>query len=64
MVWHFCNKCDSDKLDLLNKRILRFIFKDWNSDFSTLLIRAGITNLANGRTQNMILSVFKCCIFL
>ena len=24
MVWHFSSKQDSDKLDLLNKRILRF----------------------------------------
>ena len=28
MVWHFINKQDSDKLDLLNKRILRFILND------------------------------------
>lgn len=34
MVWHFSSKQDSDKLDLLNKRILRFIFKDFNSDFN------------------------------
>ena len=31
MVWHFSSKQDSDKLDLLNKRI-RFIFKDFNSE--------------------------------
>ena len=34
MVWHFSSKQDSDKLDLLNKRILRFIFKDFNSDLN------------------------------
>ena len=33
MVWQFSSNQDSDKLDLLNKRILRFIFKDFNSDF-------------------------------
>ena len=37
MVWHFCGKQDSDKLDLLNKRILRFIFKDFNSEYDNLL---------------------------
>ena len=36
MVWHFCGKQDSDKLDLLNKRILRFIFKDFNSEYDNL----------------------------
>ena len=34
MVWHFSSKQDSDKLDLLNKRILRFIFKDFDSDYN------------------------------
>lgn len=53
MVWHFCSKRDSDKLDLLNKRILRFIFED---EILT-------TNLANRRIQNMILSVLKCLHF-
>ena len=34
MVWHFSSEQDSDKLDLLNKRI-RFIFKD--SEYNNLL---------------------------
>ena len=41
MVWHFSSKQDSDKLDLLNKRILRFIFKDFNFEHNNLLKRAG-----------------------
>ena len=42
MVWHFCSKRESDKLDLLKKCILRFIFKDWNSDYHSLLKRQGL----------------------
>ena len=45
MVWHFSSKQDSDKLDLLNKRILRFIFKDFNSEYNNLLKKAGTANL-------------------
>ena len=27
MVWHFCQAQDVEKLEILNKRILRFIFR-------------------------------------
>ena len=37
MIWHFCNSEDSVKLDTLNRRILRFVFKDWDSNYDTLL---------------------------
>ena len=51
MVWHFSSKQDSDKLDLLNKRILRFIFKDFNSEYNNLLKKAGTANLKDKRLQ-------------
>ena len=63
MVWHFSSKQDSDKLDLLNKRILRFIFKDFNSDYNNLLKRAGTINLKDKRLQNMLITIFKCLHF-
>ena len=63
MVWHFSSKQDSDKLDLLNKRILRFIFKDFNSEYNNLLKKAGTANLKDKRLQNMILTIFKCLHF-
>ena len=62
MVWHFSSKQDSDKLDLLNQRILRFIFKDYNSEYN-LLKKAGTANLKDKRLQNMILTIFKCLHF-
>ena len=49
MVCHFSSKQDSDKLDLLNKRILRFIFKDFNSEYNKLLKKAGTANLKDKR---------------
>jgi len=63
MVWHFSSKQDSDKLDLLNKRILRFIFKDFNSEHYNLLKKAGTVDLKDKRMQNMILIIFKCLHF-
>ena len=51
MVWHFSSKQDSDKLDLLNKRILRFSFKDFNSEYNNLLKKAGTAKLKDKRLQ-------------
>ena len=36
-VWHFCGACQTEKMDCLNKRILRFIQKDYNSPCGMLL---------------------------
>ena len=64
MVWHFCSKRDSDKLDLLNKRILQFIFEDWNSDHWSLLKRVRTSSLANKCIQNVILTVLDVFILI
>ena len=50
-------------MDLLNKRIPRFIFKDFNSEYNDLLKKAGTANLKDKRLQNMILTIFKCLQF-
>ena len=63
MVWHFSSKQDPDKRDLLNKRILRFILKDFHSEYNNLLKRAGTANLKDKHLQNMIRSIFKCLHF-
>ena len=63
MVWHFSSKQDSDKLDLLNKLILWFVFKDFNSEYNNLLKKAGTANLKDKHLQNMILTIFKCLHF-
>ena len=63
MVCYFCSKQDSDKLDILNKRILWYIFKDFNSEYNNLLKRARTVNLKDKRLINMILTIFKCLHF-
>ena len=64
MVWHFSSKQDSDKLDLLNKRILRFIFKDFNSEYNNLLKKAGTANPKDKRLQTWFLLFLNVFIFL
>ena len=57
MVWHLSSKQDSDKLDLLNKRI-RFIFKN------TIIYLKGTVNLKDKRLQNMTIDHFLWYQFL
>ncbi|RMX59939.1 hypothetical protein pdam_00001097 [Pocillopora damicornis] len=60
MIWHFCNSEDSVKLDTLNRRILRFVLKDWDSNYDDLLDKAGVCGLAKRRIQNMMICIFNC----
>ena len=36
-VWHFCGTRNTDKIEVLNKRILRFILGDFESEYYNLL---------------------------
>ena len=40
-IWHNCLKSDTDKLDKLHERALRYIYKDQSSNFSVLTKRIG-----------------------
>ena len=59
LTWHFCGARNRDKLELLNKRILRFIFNDANSSYDALLKKAKTTSLYRGRNHKMLIVVFK-----
>ena len=59
-VWHFCSSRNTDKLESLNKRVLRAIFSDWNANYNELLNKSGTISLFNQRICNMLTSVFKC----
>ena len=52
-----------EKLEILNKHILRFIFKDWNCDYDSLLERADTLSLVNKIISNMMTSSFNCINF-
>ena len=58
-VWHFCGSRNAEKLETLNKRVLRVIFKDYTSTYTELVSKAGTTTLMDQRVRNMLISVFK-----
>ena len=41
-VWHFFGARNTEKMDTLNKRILRFILQDYNSPYDSLLSKVQI----------------------
>ena len=63
LTWHFRGARNRDKLEFLNKRILRFIFNDANSSYDELLKKAKTTSLYSGRNHKMITVVFKSLFF-
>ena len=58
-VWHFCGTRNSQKLEAVNKRILRFILNDYTSHYTTLLNKVEMTALYNERIQNFLILVYK-----
>ena len=62
-VWHFCGARDADKLEALNKRILRFILGDYSSPYNTLLSKVSSTSLCNKRSLNFLILLYKSLFF-
>ena len=59
LVWHFCGKRNSDKLESLNRHILRYIFQDKGSNYRDLLSQANTSTLYNARMHSMLSMVYK-----
>ena len=50
----------TDKLESLNKRILRIVFNDKVSSYQQLLHKSEGATLYNRRIQNMLITIYKC----
>ena len=55
-VWHFCGARNADKVDNLNKRILRFILQDYSSPYDILLSKVNMKSLFIRRLQNFMIT--------
>ena len=58
-VWHFCGARNADKVDNLNKRILRFILQDYSSPYDILLSKVNMKSLFIKRLQNFMITLYK-----
>ena len=62
-VWHFCGARNADKVDNLNKGILRFILQDCNSPYDILLSKVQMKPLFIRRLQNFMITLYKSLFF-
>ena len=59
LVWHFCGKTNTKKLERLQERALKFIFNDREYTYSELLQKANISELVVSRLRLIALEVYK-----
>ena len=59
MVWHFIRSSDKQKLERLQEKGLRAVFKDKSSSYEDLLNKAKLVTLNNQRLQNIAILMFK-----
>ena len=57
LVWHFCRASDTQRLERIQERELRAVYKDTKSSYHQLLNRANLPTLLNGRLQDMCTNV-------
>ena len=61
VTWMFCGRKNVMKLEKLQERALRFVFKDNNSTYVDLLKRGNFLSLSAYRIRNLAMEIFKCC---
>ena len=60
LVWHFCSKKLTYKLERLQYRALKIVFNDYKSDYDTLLDRIKMPSLHINRIKQLAIEIFKC----
>ena len=53
LVWHFCRASDTRRLERIQERGLRAVFKDEQSSYQQLLVKAKLPSLYNRRLQDI-----------
>ena len=64
LVCHFCGATNTKKLERIQRRALRFVFLDFNSDYTTLLDRTGLPTLELARKREILVEVYKAVMHL
>ena len=59
LVWHFCSKRDTDKMEKIQKSALRIVLDDYESDYETLLQKAKMQTLHVGRIKTLAIEIYK-----
>jgi len=57
VVWHFCSKSDTKRLEKQLERGLRLVFQDFSSDYEFLLAKAELSSLRESRLRSLLVEV-------
>ena len=60
LVWHFCGKLNTAKIEKIQERALKIIYKDYNSSYDELLINTDTPSLFMSRIRLILFEVYKC----
>lgn len=60
MVWHFCGKVNNDKIEKIQERSLRILYRDYDASYEELLKRVDGATMLTARLRIMALEVGKC----
>ncbi len=59
MVWHFCGKASTKKIELIQERALRFLLNDQKITYHELLEKSNYTTMLIRRIKTIAMEVFK-----
>jgi hypothetical protein len=60
IVWHFCSKKQTRNIEKIQERSLRFVYKDFNSEYNELLQKANRDTMHVMRLKRILTFVYKC----
>ena len=60
LVWHFCSVASTRNMEKIQKRALKFLTENYDSDYEQLLIETNMSSLTLQRMRYMCIEVFKC----
>ena len=60
LVWHFCSKANTEKLEKLQYRALRIVFNDYNSSYESLLNKVNLPTVHMNRLRCIATETYKC----
>ena len=59
IVWHFCGKVNNGKMEKIQERALRIIYRNYDIPYVDLLNVSGTNTMLNKRLRYILLNVFK-----
>jgi hypothetical protein len=60
VIWNFCSKSKSKLIEKIHERGLRYVYNDYSTSYSNLLIKSKRESMYNIRLKKIVIYVYKC----